>query len=161
MKGSTKWYLQRFTSLTLVPISYWFVIFFLNNLNLSSENFVNSLDSNFVKLLIIIFFCMKGSTKWYLQRFTSLTLVPISYWFVIFFLNNLNLSSENFVNSLDSNFVKLLIIIFFCVAVFHTRLNLLTIYEDYFNDNQVRLYSRLTDSVLLLILLFILPIIFI
>jgi succinate dehydrogenase hydrophobic membrane anchor protein len=104
---------------------------------------------------------MKGSTKWYMQRFTSLTLVPISYWFVIFFLNNLNLSSENFVNSLDSNFVKLLIIIFFCVAVFHTRLNLLTIYEDYFNDNQVRLYSRLTDSVLLLILLFILPIIFI
>jgi len=104
---------------------------------------------------------MKGSTKWYLQRFTSLTLVPISYWFVIFFLKNLNLSSENFVNSLDSNFVKLLIIIFFCVAVFHTRLNLLTIYEDYFNDNQVRLYSRLTDSVLLLILLFILPIIFI
>lgn len=104
---------------------------------------------------------MRGSTKWYLQRFTSLTLVPISYWFVIFFLNNLNLSSENFVNSLDSNLVKLLIIIFFCVAVFHTRLNLLTIYEDYFNDNQVRLYSRLTDSVLLLILLFILPIIFI
>ena len=104
---------------------------------------------------------MKGSTKWYLQRFTSLTLVPISYWFVIFFLNNLNLSSENFVNSLDSNFVKLLIIIFFCVAVFHTRLNLLTIYEDYFNDKQVRLYSRLTDTVLLLILLFILPIIFI
>ena len=104
---------------------------------------------------------MRGSTKWYLQRFTSLTLVPISYWFVIFFLNNLNLSSDNFVNSLDSNLVKLLIIIFFCVAVFHTRLNLLTIYEDYFNDNQVRLYSRLTDSVLLLILLFILPIIFI
>ena len=104
---------------------------------------------------------MKGSTKWYLQRFTSLTLVPISYWFVIFFLNNLSLSSENFVNSLDSNFVKLLIIIFFCVAVFHTRLNLVKIYEDYFKDNQVRLYSRLTDSVLLLILLFILPIIFI
>ena len=104
---------------------------------------------------------MRGSTKWYLQRFTSLTLVPISYWFVIFFLNNLNLSSENFVNSLDNNFVKLLIIIFFCVAVFHTRLNLLTIYEDYFNGNQVRLYSRLTDTVLLLILLFILPIIFI
>lgn len=104
---------------------------------------------------------MRGSTKWYLQRFTSLTLVPISYWFVIFFLNSLNLSSENFVNSLDSNLVKLLIILFFCVAVFHTRLNLVTIYEDYFNDNQVRLYSRLTDSVLLLILLFILPIIFI
>lgn len=104
---------------------------------------------------------MKGSTKWYLQRFTSLTLVPISYWFVIFFLNSLNLSSENFVNSLDSILVKLLIIIFFCVAIFHTRLNLVTIYEDYFNDNQVRLYSRLTDSVLLLILLFILPIIFI
>lgn len=104
---------------------------------------------------------MRGSVKWYWQRLTALILVPTTYWFVIFFLNNLNLSSENFVNSLDSNLVKLLIILFFCVAVFHTRLNLVTIYEDYFKDNQVRLYSRLTDSVLLLILLFILPIIFI
>jgi succinate dehydrogenase hydrophobic membrane anchor protein len=104
---------------------------------------------------------MRGSTKWYLQRFTSLTLVPISYWFVIFFLINLNLSSENFVNSLDSNLVKLLIIIFFCVAVFHTRLNLVTIYEDYFKDKQVKVYSRITDVILLLVLIFILPIIFI
>ncbi len=104
---------------------------------------------------------MRGSTKWHLQRYISLILVPMSYWFVIFFLNNLNLSNENFLNSLDNIFVKLFIIVFFIVAVFHVRLNLLTIYEDYFKDNQVKKYSRLTDLLLLLILLFILPIIFI
>ena len=104
---------------------------------------------------------MRGSTKWHLQRYISLILVPMSYWFVIFFLNNLTLSNENFLNSLDNIFVKLFMIVFFIVSVFHVRLNLLTIYEDYFKDNQVKKYSKLTDLLLLLILLFILPIIFI
>tara|TARA_B100001113_G_C20691080_1_gene440820 strand:- start:93 stop:407 length:315 start_codon:yes stop_codon:yes gene_type:complete len=104
---------------------------------------------------------MRGSTKWYWQRYIALILVPISYWFIIFFLNNLTLSNENFLNSLDDVFVKLFMIIFFGIAVIHVRLNLLTIYEDYFNDNQVKKYSKLTDLFLLLILLFILPIIFI
>tara|TARA_B100000035_G_scaffold254587_1_gene224166 strand:- start:492 stop:806 length:315 start_codon:yes stop_codon:yes gene_type:complete len=104
---------------------------------------------------------MRGSVKWYWQRLTALILVPTTYWFVVFFLNNLNASNQNFLNSLDNIFVKLLMIIFFSAAVFHARLGLVTIYEDYFKDNQVKVYSRVTDVLLLLVIIFILPIIFI
>ena len=77
---------------------------------------------------------MRGSVKWYWQRLTALILVPTTYWFVAFFLNNLNVSNQNFLNSLDNIFVKILMIIFFSAAVFHARLGLVTIYEDYFKD---------------------------
>ena len=75
---------------------------------------------------------MKGSSKWYWQRISAMILVPTSYWFVFFF-----------------------------VATFHGRLGLVTIYQDYFDSDKVKLYSRLTDVLLLLVILFILPIILI
>lgn len=104
---------------------------------------------------------MKGSAKWYWQRVTAIILVPTSYWFVLFFLNNLDISHTMMASSLDNFFVKFLMILFFFVATFHARLGLVTIYQDYFDIAKVKLYSRLTDILLLLVILFILPIILI
>lgn len=107
------------------------------------------------------YFFVRGSVKWYWQRLTALILVPASYWFVIFFLNNLNSSYDIMTNSLGNFFMKLLIIVFFLTAVVHARLGLVTIYEDYFKENQVKVYSRLTDIGLTLVLIMVLPILFI
>ena len=104
---------------------------------------------------------MKGSAKWYWQRVSAIILVPTSYWFVLFFLNNLEASHSIMLGSLNNFFVKFLMILFFFVAAFHARLGLVTIYQDYFDTNKVRLYNRLTDILLLLVILFILPIILI
>ena len=104
---------------------------------------------------------MKGSAKWYWQRVTAIILVPTSYWFVLFFLNNLDVSHTMMTSSLDNLFVKFLMILFFFVATFHARLGLVTIYQDYFDTDKVKIYSRLTDILLLLVILFILPIILI
>ena len=104
---------------------------------------------------------MKGSAKWYWQRVTAIILVPTSYWFVLFFLNNLDVSHTMMTSSLDNLFVKFLMILFFFVATFHARLGLVTIYQDYFDTDKVKIYSRLTDVLLLLVILFILPIILI
>ena len=104
---------------------------------------------------------MKGSAKWYWQRVSAMILVPTSYWFVFFFLNNLESSQAIMLNSLNNFFVKFLMILFFFVAAFHCRLGLVTIYQDYFDSDKVKLYSRLTDVLLLLVILFILPIILI
>ena len=104
---------------------------------------------------------MKGSSKWYWQRVTAIILVPTSYWFVLFFLNNLDVSHTMMTSSLDNLFVKFLMILFFFVATFHARLGLVTIYQDYFDTDKVKIYSRLTDVLLLLVILFILPIILI
>ena len=104
---------------------------------------------------------MRGSAKWYWQRVTAIILVPTSYWFVLFFLNNLDVSHTMMTSSLDNLFVKFLMILFFFVATFHARLGLVTIYQDYFDKDKVKIYSRLTDVLLLLVILFILPIILI
>ena len=104
---------------------------------------------------------MKGSAKWYWQRVTAIILVPTSYWFVLFFLNNLDVSHTMMTSSLDNLFVKFLMILFFFVATFHARLGLVTIYQVYFDTDKVKIYSRLTDILLLLVILFILPIILI
>ena len=104
---------------------------------------------------------MKGSAKWYWQRVTAIILIPTSYWFVLFFLNNLDVSHTTMTSSLDSFFVKILMILFFFVATFHARLGLGSIYQDYFDTDKVKIYSRLTDVLLLLVILFILPIILI
>ena len=104
---------------------------------------------------------MKGSAKWYWQRVSAIILVPTSYWFVFFFLNNLESSQAMMLNSLNNFFVKFFMILFFFVATFHARLGLVTIYKDYFHEDKVRLYSRLTDILLLLVILSILPIILI
>ena len=92
---------------------------------------------------------------------TAIILVPTSYWFVLFFLNNLDVSHTMMTSSLDNLFVKFLMILFFFVATFHARLGLVTIYQDYFDTDKVKIYSRLTDVLLLLVILFILPIILI
>ena len=104
---------------------------------------------------------MRGSAKWYWQRVTAIILVPTSYWFVLFFLNNLDVSHTMMTSTLDNLFVKFLMILFFFVAAFHARLGLVTIYQDYFDTDKVKIYSRLTDVLLLLVILFILPIILI
>ena len=104
---------------------------------------------------------MKGSAKWYWQRVSAIILVPTSYWFVLFFLNNLEASHSIMLGSLNNFLVKFLMILFFFVAAFHARLGLVTIYQDYFDTDKVRLYNRLTDILLLLVILFIVPIILI
>ena len=117
--------------------------------------------SNYDCGLCLEYFLMKGSAKWYWQRVTAIILVPTSYWFVLFFLNNLDISHTMMASSLDNFFVKFLMILFFFVATFHARLGLVTIYQDYFDIAKVKIYSRLTDILLLLVILFILPIILI
>jgi|UPI0000FDC1FF succinate dehydrogenase hydrophobic membrane anchor protein len=116
---------------------------------------------NYDRHLFLEYIFMKGSTKWYWQRVSAFILVPTSYWFVFFFVNNLEASHSLMLNSLNNFFIKFFMILFFFVATFHARLGLVTIYQDYFHEDKVRLYSRLTDILLLLVILFILPIILI
>jgi succinate dehydrogenase / fumarate reductase membrane anchor subunit len=104
---------------------------------------------------------MRGSTKWLWQRISALALVPLSYWFVILFLNFLHGTQDQQLDLLSSSLTRILIIIFFLIAVFHARLGLKTIYEDYFTTSQVKIYSLITDIVLFLTLIAVVPVLFI
>ena len=104
---------------------------------------------------------MRGSTKWLWQRISALTLVPLSYWFVVLFLNFLHSTQDQQLDLLSSSLTKFLIVIFFLIAIFHARLGIKTIYEDYFTTSQVKIYSLITDIVLFLTLMAVVPVLFI
>ena len=102
---------------------------------------------------------MKASQKWKIERILYLALIPISYWFVLFFINthsdinSLNMSLSNMTN-------KILLLIFFIVSMFHIRIQLGKVYEDYFKFNQMKTYSFVTDVVIGVSFLIFLPVLF-
>ena len=102
---------------------------------------------------------MKASQKWKIERILYLALIPISYWFVLFFINthsdinSLNMSLSNMTN-------KILLLIFFIVSMFHIRIQLGKVYEDYFKFNQMKTYSSVTDVVIGISFLIFLPVLF-
>ena len=102
---------------------------------------------------------MKASQKWKIERIMYLALIPISYWFILFFINSL--SDSNSLNMLLSNMNnKILLLIFFVVSMFHIRIQLGKVYEDYFKFNQMKTYSFLTDIVIGVSFLIFLPVLF-
>ena len=102
---------------------------------------------------------MKASQKWKIERILYLVLIPISYWFVLFFINSH--SDINSLNMLLSNMTnKILLLIFFVVSMFHIRIQLGKVYEDYFKFNQMKTYSFLTDVGIGVSFLIFLPVLF-
>jgi len=102
---------------------------------------------------------MKASKKWKIERITYVALIPISYWFILFFINSL--SDSNSLNMLLSNMTnKILLLIFFVVSMFHIRIQLGKVYEDYFKFNQMKTYFFLTDIVIGVSFLIFLPVLF-
>ena len=103
---------------------------------------------------------MKASQKWKIERILYLALIPISYWFILFFLSSY--SDVNSLNiSLSTNTNKILLLIFFIISMLHIRIQLGKVYEDYFQLNKMKLYSLLTDCTIFISFLFFLPVLFI
>jgi len=108
-------------------------------------------------LLFVDNFIMRASSKWKIERLAYIALIPISYWFIFIFLQNF--SDTNFLTLAFSNvFNKLLISFFFMISFIHIRVQLIKVYEDYFNFKKVKFFSRLTDIGICFCLLSFLPV---
>ena len=108
-------------------------------------------------LLFMDNFIMRASSKWKIERLAYIALIPISYWFIFIFLQNF--SDTNFLTLAFSNvFNKLLISFFFIISFIHLRIQLIKVYEDYFNFKKVKFFSILTDIGICFCLLSFLPV---
>ena len=104
-------------------------------------------------------FIMKASQKWKIERVLYLALIPISYWFIFFFLNSYSHNgSLNILLSNTSN--KILLLFFFVISLTHIKIQLEKVYEDYFTISKIKIYSLITNIVIILSLLTFLPAIF-
>jgi len=102
---------------------------------------------------------MKSSQKWNLHRLSSLSLIFTTAAFLIFFFNSFQLNQLEVQTKLNYLPAKLLIFFFFLNALFHARLELWSIYDDYFKKRLKKLFQISTYLVLIILTILVLPII--
>ena len=124
-------------------------------------NYIYHINSKYYydHYLLMDNFLMKASQKWKIERVLYLALIPISYWFIFFFLNSYSHNgSLNILLSNTSN--KILLFFFFVISLTHIKIQLEKVYEDYFTISKIKVYSLITNIVIILSLLTFLPAIF-
>ena len=78
----------------------------------------------------------KGSAKegvhhWWLQRLTSVALVPLTVWFVVSLLSLPSLEHVTVISWMAQSWTALLLILFILVATWHSQLGVRVVVEDY------------------------------
>jgi succinate dehydrogenase / fumarate reductase, membrane anchor subunit len=73
----------------------------------------------------------QGVHHWWLQRLTSVALVPLSIWFVVSLLALPALDHATLVSWMSQSWTALLLIVFVLVATWHSQLGLRVVVEDY------------------------------
>jgi succinate dehydrogenase / fumarate reductase membrane anchor subunit len=78
----------------------------------------------------------KGSAKegvhhWWLQRLTSVALVPLTVWFVVSLLSLPSLEHVTVLSWMAQSWTALLLILFILVATWHSQLGVRVVVEDY------------------------------
>ena len=72
-----------------------------------------------------------GIKHWKYSRVSSVLLIPLTIWFVVFFSKNFGMPFEQVASSLSTPFNSLLMLTFITATIFHLQQGLQVIIEDY------------------------------
>ena len=75
-----------------------------------------------------------GVQHWWLQRLTSLALVPLTVWFVVSLLALPSFTHATVVAWIGQSWTALLLVLLVLIAAWHSQLGLRVIVEDYVHD---------------------------
>jgi succinate dehydrogenase / fumarate reductase, membrane anchor subunit len=73
----------------------------------------------------------EGVHHWWLQRMTSIALVPLSIWFVVSLLSLPSFEHVAVISWIAQSWTALLLVLFILVATWHSQLGVRVIVEDY------------------------------
>jgi succinate dehydrogenase / fumarate reductase, membrane anchor subunit len=73
----------------------------------------------------------EGVHHWWLQRLTSIALVPLTIWFVVSLLSLPSYEHVTVVSWMAQSWTALLLILFILVATWHSQLGVRVVVEDY------------------------------
>jgi succinate dehydrogenase / fumarate reductase membrane anchor subunit len=73
----------------------------------------------------------EGVHHWWLQRLTSIALVPLTIWFVVSLLSLPSFEHVTVVSWMAQESTALLLILFILVATWHSQLGVRVVVEDY------------------------------
>ena len=84
-----------------------------------------------------------GTHHWWLQRVTAIANIPLVIFMVISFVGNVGKSHAEWVAWLKQPFASVLVILFIANFVYHMRLGLQVLVEDYVHDHGTKVASML------------------
>jgi succinate dehydrogenase / fumarate reductase membrane anchor subunit len=73
----------------------------------------------------------EGVHHWWLQRLTSIALVPLTIWFVVSLLSLPSFEHVTVISWMAQSWTALLLILFILAATWHSQLGLRVVVEDY------------------------------
>ena len=73
----------------------------------------------------------EGVKHWKYSRISSIVLIPLTIWFVVFFSKNFGMPFEQVASSLSTPLNSLLMLTFITATIFHLQQGLQVIIEDY------------------------------
>ena len=73
----------------------------------------------------------EGVHHWWVQRLTSVALVPLAVWFTVSLLSLPSLDHTTVVAWMAQSWTSLLLILFVLIATWHSQLGLRVVVEDY------------------------------
>jgi succinate dehydrogenase / fumarate reductase, membrane anchor subunit len=73
----------------------------------------------------------EGVHHWWLQRLTSIALVPLTIWFVVSLLSLPSFEHVTVISWMAQSWTALLLILFILVATWHSQLGVRVVVEDY------------------------------
>lgn len=95
-----------------------------------------------------------GARHWWMERMTSLALIPLTVWFVVSLVTHLlGAEREGVAAWLASPFVALALATLSAVAFVHTRLGIQVIIEDYIHTERTKIALLLFKDIVIYIAL--------
>jgi succinate dehydrogenase / fumarate reductase, membrane anchor subunit len=73
----------------------------------------------------------EGVHHWWLQRLTSIALVPLATWFVVSLLSLQSFEHVTVITWMAHSWTALLLVLFILVATWHSQLGVRVVVEDY------------------------------
>jgi succinate dehydrogenase / fumarate reductase, membrane anchor subunit len=79
-----------------------------------------------------------GVHHWWLQRLTSIALVPLTIWFTVSILSLPSLDHVTVISWMAQSWNALLLIVLVLVATYHSQLGVRVVVEDYVHDTGMK-----------------------
>lgn len=79
-----------------------------------------------------------GTSHFWVQRLTAVALIPLTIWFCFSLASMAGMSQENLVAWLKAPFSAALMILVIGVGLYHGKLGMQVILEDYVSDRNIR-----------------------
>ena len=85
-----------------------------------------------------------GAHHWWLQRLTSIALVPLTVWFTVSLLSLPSLDHVTVIAWMAQSWTALLLIVLVLVATYHSQLGVRVVIEDYVHNTGMKTLTLVT-----------------